>query len=105
MRSRIYQRAKTAMQSGRAGTSAWILEYPRHVRATPERLMGWHSSSDTLRTVRLAFPSLDDAIAYAETNELDYIVMRQGVGVGGRRVRRRSYADNFAFRRRESWTH
>ena len=101
MRSRIYQKSKTAMQSGRAGTSEWVLEFPRHDRATPDRLMGWQSSSDTLRTVHLKFPSLDDAIAYAETNDIDYIVVKQGY----RRRPIRGYADNFAFTKRQSWTH
>ncbi|MGC6485152.1 MAG: ETC complex I subunit [Candidatus Puniceispirillales bacterium] len=101
MRARIYQKAKTAMQSGRASTAEWVLEFPRHDRATPDRLMGWQSSGDTLRTVHLKFPSLDDAIAYAETNGIDHIVIRQG----RRRRSLRAYADNFAPGRRQAWTH
>ena len=101
MQARIYRKAKTAMQSGRVGTAGWVLEFPRHDRAIPDRLMGWQSSGDTLRTVHLHFPSAEEAVAYAEANGLDYTVMR----TAGRRPRRRAYADNFDYRRRQPWTH
>lgn len=101
MRARIYQKAKTAMQSGRAGSSEWVLEFPRFDKATPDRLMGWQSSSDTIRTVHLRFASSDEAVAYAEANAIDYIILR----TGSRRMKTQGYADNFAHGRRQAWTH
>ena len=101
MQARIYQKAKTAMQSGRAGSAQWVLEFPRHDPALPDRVMGWHSSGDTLRTVHIHFASLEEACAYAEANGLRYTVYRSG----RREPRRRAYADNFDFRRRQAWTH
>ena len=89
------------MQSGRSGTAEWVLEYPRHDRAAPDRLMGWQSSGDTLRTVHLHFPTSEEAVAFAEANGMRYTVLR----TAPRRLRRRAYADNFDFRRREAWTH
>ena len=101
MQAVIYRKSKTAMQSGRAGSDEWVLEFPRLDPAIPDRLMGWQSSGDTLKTVHLHFPSAEEAKAYAEANGLDYRVQPGG----GRRPRRRAYADNFDHRRREAWTH
>jgi len=101
MRVRIYQPTKNAMQSGRAGTDAWVLEYPRQDKAVPDALMGWQSSADTLKTVHLHFATADEAIAYAESHGMEYIVLRHG----NRRPKRRAYADNFAFGKRQAWTH
>ena len=101
MRVRIYQPSRSAMQSGRGSSSDWVMECPRHDRATPDLLMGWQSSSDTTRTVRLSFPTKEEAILYAERYGFDYQVIKSG----SRRVERRSYADNFASNRRGSWTH
>ena len=101
MRARIYQKAKTAMQSGRAGTDDWVMEYPRLDRALPDRLMGWQSSGDTMKTIHLSFPSADEAMTWAEENGIDYTVYR----TANRRIKRRAYADNFDFRRRQAWTH
>ena len=101
MRARIYQKAKTAMQSGRADATSWVLEFPRHDRAIPDRLMGWQSSGDTLRCVHLYFDTADAAAAYADSYGIEYTIYRSG----SRRPKRRAYADNFAFTRNGAWTH
>ena len=103
MQARIYQKAKSAMQSGRLGGGDWVLEFPRGEASSPNSLMGWASSGDTLRTVQLRFGSAEEAVAYAESCGIEYRVIRSR-GVGKRGVRR-SYADNFGYSRRESWTH
>ena len=43
-RARIYRPAKTAMQSGRAQSRKWILEYEQATPRRPDRLMGWTSA-------------------------------------------------------------
>ena len=63
--------------------------------------MGWQSSSDTLRQVKIYFPDLEAACAYADANGIDYAIQHQKL----RRVRPRAYADNFAFNRNGAWTH
>ena len=72
MRARIYQRPKTATQSGTAGTASWVLDFQTRQRQVNEPLMGWWGSSDTLRQVRLEFDSCDQAKAYAEQNATDH---------------------------------
>ena len=46
MRARIYQPAKTAMQSGTAKTHQWVLEFAPASEREVDPLMGWTSSSD-----------------------------------------------------------
>lgn len=39
--ARIYQRTKNAMQSGRARTDSWVLEYEPAEAKRPDPLTGW----------------------------------------------------------------
>ena len=101
MAARIFQPAKTAMQSGRARTKEWVLE---HEPATPREidpLMGWTSSRDTQAQVRLEFETREAAVAYAERHGLAYTILEPKP----RKPVRKSYADNFKFGRIGSWTH
>jgi hypothetical protein len=88
---RIYMPPKSAMQSGRAQTESWVLEYELPTPRRPEPLMGWTSSNDTLNSVKLHFDSKELAIAFAEKNGWGWSVEEPHA----RRVRPRSYADNF----------
>ena len=93
------------MQSGRNATVSrghdWVLEFPRQTAAHPDRLMGWQSSCDTARQVKMRFPDKETAIAYAESHNIAYQVSEPKL----RRVKPRAYADNFAFARNGAWTH
>src|SRR5271167_4306283 len=73
--ARIYRPSKTAMQSGRAQTHKWLLEYEPATRRDPDPLMGWSSARDTLNEVRLHFPTLDEAVGFAEKHGLDYTII------------------------------
>jgi hypothetical protein len=91
MQARIFQPAKTAVQSGRFKTRQWVVEYEPRSAKTPDRLIGWAGSDDTAQQVRLAFPSREAAIAWCERNGLDYSLSEPHE----RMVRPKSYADNF----------
>lgn len=91
MKVRIYQPSKTAMQSGRAKTHRWLLEYEIETPRRPEPLMGWISSGDTLNQVRLRFETKEEAIAFAQKKGWEFTVQDAAT----RRVRPRNYADNF----------
>ena len=97
----IYQIPKSAMQSGRAKTHRWALEFEPESARRLEPLMGWTSSRDTKGQVRLWFDSKDEAIAYARKNGLMYTVEESHP----RKVRPKSYAANFARDRILRWTH
>lgn len=101
MLAKIYRPAKTAMQSGKANTQRWVLEFGAGASIAPDMLMGWTSSSDTDGQVRLSFDSREEAIAFARARGIPHQVMEP------REPKRalRSYSDNFAFRRKEPWSH
>jgi hypothetical protein len=92
---RIYRPAKTAMQSGKAKTHAWTLEFEPATRREPDPLMGWSSAEDTLNEVKLHFATLDEAIAFAGKRGLDYVVSAPHDAS----FKQKSYADNFRYDR------
>ena len=101
MLARIYRPAKTAMQSGKAKTKEWVLEFePSSARAS-DPLMGWTVSSDMNGQVRMLFDTREEAAAYAQRHGIAFEVLAPPQHK--RLVR--AYADNFAFNRREPWTH
>ncbi|MFM2356512.1 MAG: hypothetical protein RLZZ528_2248 [Pseudomonadota bacterium] len=103
MRARIYQPAKTAMQSGTAKTHTWVLEHePAEARAV-DPLMGWTSSGDTQAQVRLRFESREAALAYAASKGIEVTVTEPHARKPNVRVR--GYGENFATDRRGAWTH
>ncbi|HAI10132.1 MAG TPA: ETC complex I subunit [Phycisphaerales bacterium] len=96
MRARIYQPTKTAMQSGRARTRQWLLEYYPTTQFV-EPLMGWTGVEGTQGQVRLRFPSKEAAIAYAKKHGIPYDIE----AAQQRRFHIKAYADNFAYDRAE----
>lgn len=103
MHARIYQPARTAMQSGQANSRHWVLEYvPAEGRVT-DPLMGWTGSGDTQRQVRLSFDSREEALAYAQ--RLGIPVQLAEPKARRQTIRQNGYGDNFGFRRRVAWTH
>ena len=91
MKARIFQKPKNAMQSGRAGTQRWFLEYAPAEARKADPLMGWAGSGDTQRQLRLSFATRDEAIAYAAKNGIEVEVMPPPV----RTLKIQAYADNF----------
>ena len=73
-KAKIYIPAKTATQSGRGKQKTWILEFETKDPHT-NSLMGWESSSDTLKEVRLKFTSKEKAIDYAIANKINFSVI------------------------------
>ena len=101
MVARIYKPAKTAMQSAKGNTHAWVLEHEPADAKRVEPLMGYTSSTDMLSQVKLRFPTKEDAVAFAEENGIEFRVVEP------KEARRRvvSYASNFAHDRKAPWTH
>ena len=101
MTARIFKPAKNAMQSGRAKTREWQLDYePEQPRAV-EPLMGWTSSGDMKQQLTIRFETKEDAVAYCEREGIAYQVIEPKASAH----RQAAYSDNFAFRRGEPWTH
>ena len=87
---KIYKPDKTAMQSGKRNTKNWLLEFDT-LNTGINPLMGWETSKDTMSEVKLKFESKDQAISYANKNNLDYYVIEPEK----RKIIKKSYSDNF----------
>lgn len=103
MRARIYQPAKTAMQSGTAKAKGWVLEFAPDSARSVDPLMGWTSSDDTQAQVRLRFVSREAAEAYANERGIAYDVSDPKPRKAN--IRPRGYGENFATDRKGVWTH
>ena len=101
MLAHIFRPAKTAMQSGRANTREWVLEFEPASARVSDPLMGWTISADMNGQVRLLFDTREEAVAYAQRHGIAFEVASER----DRRIIPKAYADNFAFTRKESWTH
>jgi NADH dehydrogenase ubiquinone Fe-S protein 4 len=93
--ARIFRPSKTAMQSGKAATRQWVLEYEPATPREPDPLMGWSSARDTLNQVRLCFATIEEAKAFAEKHGIDYSVEAPHE----RAFKPKSYAENFRYDR------
>nr|WP_295672261.1 ETC complex I subunit [Sphingomonas sp.] len=89
--ARIYQRPKNAMQSGRARTDGWVLDFAPAEAKQPDPLTGWAGSGDTRDQLRMGFPTQEAAIAYAEREGLAFTV----TPAPERKLKLQAYADNF----------
>ena len=103
MRARIYQPAKTAMQSGTAKTHHWVLDYAQGSAREVDPLMGWTSTRDTQTQVRLRFETREEAEAYAKSKGIDYQLIEPQSRKPN--IRPRGYGENFANDRKGPWTH
>ena len=102
MLARIFRPSKTAMQSGRAKASDWVLEFEPSAARRSEPLMGWTQTTDTESSqIRLAFHTREEAVRYAEAHGLAF----QLTDPKPAKKIIKAYADNFAFGRRTPWTH
>ena len=91
MKARIFQKPKNAMQSGRAGTQRWFLEFAPAEAGKADPLMGWAGSGDTQRQLRLGFATQGEAVAYAAKNGIAVEVTE----TPARTLKIQAYADNF----------
>jgi hypothetical protein len=89
--ARIFQRIKNSTQSGRARTDLWVLEFLSREPTPVDPLTGWNGLADTRTQVKLHFPTLAAATAYAEKNGVDYHV----VPAPQPKLKLQAYADNF----------
>ena len=103
MSARIYQPARTAMQSGMAKTAGWVLEFTPEAGPQIDPLMGWTSSGDMQSQVRLTFDSREAAEDYARERGIDYVVTDPKPRKPN--IRPRGYGENFASDRKGVWTH
>jgi len=99
--ARIYKPSKSAMQSGKAKTKTWLLQFEPASARKPDPLMGWTSSTDMNGQVTLSFETKEEAIDYAQRYGIPFQLSEPK----DPRPIIKAYADNFATDRRFPWTH
>ena len=92
MKAKIFQPTKTAMQSAPKSKN-WRLQFELVSAKNIEPLMGWTSSTDTNQQVYLNFPSKNEAISYAEKNNISYVVVEPKKRV----ISPKNYSANFSY--------
>ena len=101
MLARISRPSKSSMQSGKARSKEWLLEFEPASARLPDPLMGWQQSMDMNGQVRLSFDTQDEAVAYAQSHGIAFEVIEPK---SPKKIIK-AYADNFAFNRKQPWTH
>lgn len=79
------------MQSGRAQTDQWVLDFAASEAKRADPLMGWAGSGDTQSQVTLTFATQEAAQAYADA----YGITATVHPTPPRRLKLQAYADNF----------
>lgn len=97
--AKIYQPARNAMQSGKAKTKNWKLEYEPLAKGTPDALMGWNTMPDTRAQLHLFFPTKEEAVAYATAKGMAFEVIEPKKPVVGPKA----YAENFSYAKRKAF--
>lgn len=91
MKARIFQKSKSATQSGRANADQWTLLFEPKTSERIDTLMGWSGSNDMDKEVNITFPTMESAISFAERHGLSFELHEPQI----RKIRPKSYADNF----------
>lgn len=93
--ARIYKPAKNAMQSGKARTKKWVLEFEPAEAKALDPLMGWAGSGDMRAQVKVRFDTAEAAQAYAQRAGLDAEV----IAARAPKTILRDYSSRFAYGR------
>jgi hypothetical protein len=93
MQVRILQPSKSATQSGRGKSTAWVIQPVLVTARTPEPLMGWVSAGDTFSELqnKLKFATAEAAIEFATQQGWVFEVEEPEQ----RKIKPRNYLDNF----------
>jgi len=87
---KIYIPTRNAMQSGKANTAKWLLEYKPESKKIIDNLIGWQGSTDMKQEIKLYFNSKESAIDYAQKNNLEFEVKEPKTAL----IKPKSYAEN-----------
>ncbi|XP_070157188.1 NADH dehydrogenase [ubiquinone] iron-sulfur protein 4, mitochondrial isoform X1 [Polyergus mexicanus] len=94
-RVRIYQPAKSAMQSGTNNIHFWQMDFDTRER-WENPLMGWTSSGDPMSNIEVNFATKEEAIAHCKKMGWDYYVQKPNLN----EPKPRSYGINFSWNKR-----
>lgn len=92
----IERPARSPMTSAPRQPQAWRLVFERRCAPFVDPLMGWTGGRDPLAQLELTFPTLEDAVSYAQRQGLRYVVrhdLRSRQASDRRARRRRAFSD------------
>lgn len=101
MFAKIYQPNPSAMTSGRAKSSHWLLEFVTKGPSVIDPLTGNTRSVDPRSQVELKFATKEEAISYAKANSIPHRVL----DARKTKLIPRTYSENFDYDRKLPWTH
>ena len=90
----IYKYRKSPTQSGELQKAYWVLEHVNTKSVKTDLLTGWKTTETNL-IKKIKFSRKEDAVSYAENNNLDFEVIKETT----KKTKNRSYSDNFKFKR------
>ncbi len=90
----IYKYRKSPTQSGESQKNYWVLEHLNTKSVKTDLLTGWKTTETNL-IKKIKFSRKEDAVSYAENNNLDFQVIKETT----KETKNRSYSDNFKFKR------
>ncbi|MBW0519400.1 hypothetical protein O181_059115 [Austropuccinia psidii MF-1] len=92
---RIYRPSPTTMQSAKATSHKWIVDWDtlQGGGRWENPLMGWASSADYMQGTQLSFNSSEDAVAFCEKQGWPYFVQPPK----SIKFRPKSYSDNYLY--------
>lgn len=79
----------------------WIFKIIGLYASRPNQTIGWPGRGDSYAQVSLHFPNLQAALAHAKKLGIGYHV----IPTANRKLKPKSYADNFSATRQTPWTH
>lgn len=89
---RIFRPTKNAMQSGKANSKSWRIEWETQDR-WENPLMGWISSADPMQATRVVFETKEEAVDFAKRQGLAYWIDEPTA----KDFHPKMYADNFRY--------
>lgn len=92
--ARIFRRARPVTSSAAPRRKPWVLCFERRTPPEIDPLMGWTGGNDTLDQVTLTFDTLDEAVRYAEQQQLTYRIGGEVLASSGEERRRAETRDH-----------
>jgi hypothetical protein len=92
MKVKIFQPAKSAMQSGKKNRKKWLVEpiASNNVRSI-NPLMGWISAANTNSQLHFEFSSKEEAVKFAQSKGFKFEIHEPHTAS----IKPKSYAENF----------
>ena len=94
----IFRGTRTPTQSGNFKSKFWYLKFDKLVDYEEDTMTGWKGSAVPENTSKLKFTTLESAISYAENKNYSYRILSNS----NKKIRIKSYADNFKYNRNKS---